>query len=272
VGLQAVSFGTVPTLKAPVALPLGNADTIVNSLGKFPNAGARDLVRGAAETGFFSYNEPSCSGAGIGGPDVGQQLAVVGLGSVPVVGKLLSGIAGAFLGNHAAAVRNEQATLCRAVPAANNFLRGIDTAFALGQLDTATASQALDQGLQNWLGQVKPILKDTGGKCNAACVYEKAFRAAIEKRKQDYALIDAQNSSGAQGLLGGVVNAVSDAASTVVRAVTGSAPAFGQVGAAYSQDSYGAPAGVVSSGSLPGVVVIGGLLLAVVVVAKILGR
>jgi hypothetical protein len=255
---------------------LGNADTIVNSLGKFPNAGARGLVRGAAETGFFSYNEPSCSGAGIGGPGVASQFADAALGAVPEIGGLLKSLAGAFQMHHAAAVRNEQATLCQAVPAANNFLRGIDTAVSLGQMDTATAAQTLDQGFQNWLAQVKPILKDTGGKCNAACVYEKAFRAAIEKRKQDYALIDAQNSSGAQGLLGGVVNAVNDAASTVVRAVSSAVPAFGQVGGAISQTSYGGPvpvqAGVLDSGSLPGVVVIGGLLLAAVVAAKILGR
>jgi hypothetical protein len=127
---------------------------------------------------------------------VGTQLEGVaikaGLSAVPVVGGLLSGLSGVFTGGHAKAVAREQSTLCEAVPGANAFLRQIDGFVQTGQLDYATAAGALDQGLQNWLAGVKSILKDAGGKCNAACFYEMGFRAAIDARKQNYAAASAQ--------------------------------------------------------------------------------
>jgi hypothetical protein len=215
VGLQYISNGTVSFLKASVSRPTGNADTITNALGPYPNQNARDVIYGAASTGFFSYDSPGCRGAGVGGPGIGTSLLGAGLGSVPVVGGVLKTIFGVFGAHHAAAVRNEQATLCQAVPDANNFLRGIDTAVAQGKIDTATAIQVLEQGYQNWRGEVGAVLQDTGGKCNAACIQEKGFRAAIEYRKQNYALMDAQNASGAQGLLNGVVDAARGVVSTV---------------------------------------------------------
>jgi hypothetical protein len=114
------------------------------------------------------------------------------------------------------------------VPDANNFLRAVDQMIAAGQLDVASAPSVLEQGFQNWRGEVGAILKDTGGKCSAACVYEKAFRAAIEKRKLDYASIAVQNVRGARGIIGGVVNAATGAAASVggaIASVFGGSPA-----------------------------------------------
>ncbi len=284
-GLQFISNQAVSTLKPPLSLPAGNADTITNALGPwngkpgFDNR-TRDLVRGAAETGFFSYDTPSC-GRSSGGPGVGSQLKSLGivtgvqagLSAIPVVGGAISSLAGLVLKpfqHHAQAVKTEQATLCQAVPDANNFLRGIDAAVASGQLDRDTAAQALEQGFQNWRAEVAGILKDSGGKCNAACGFEKAFRAAIEKRKQDYALAGAQNSSGAQGLLHGVVNAFEGAVSTVrafISPSTFSPPAsgsdrgFGTVSAAGASAVGVSAAGLVAGpgpGKLAGFLVIGG--------------
>jgi hypothetical protein len=261
--LQSISNGAVSFLRASVSRPTGNADTITNALGPYPNQAARDLIFGAASTGFFTYSTAACGGGSVGGPGVGTSLVGAGLGAVPVVGGVLKTIFGAFGAHHANAVRNEQATLCTAVPDANNFLRGIDTAIATGQLDTASAAQALEQGYQNWRGEVGAILQDTGGHCNAACIYEKAFRAAIEFRKQNFALIDAQQQSGAQGLLQGVVDAAQGVISTVRGAVSPSQVSYAGGGGAYpSTMSVLSQAGLTPArqSTLAGAVIIGGVL------------
>jgi len=87
----------------------------------------------------------------------------------PWLSKSLSKVFAIFGAHHAAAVKLEQATLCQAVPDANNFLRQIDSLVSTGQMDVATAAQALEQGYSNWRDEVKAILQDTGGKCNYAC-------------------------------------------------------------------------------------------------------
>jgi hypothetical protein len=216
-GLQHISNGAVSFLKAPLALPTGNAETIANSLAPFHKPRDRDAVVTAAQTGFLQGYE-NCGGS-INGPGVGsqiEQLGIVtgvkaGLAAIPVVGGALSGLAGlvtAPFAHHKQAVKTEQATLCRAVPEANNFLRGIDAALAQGQIDAATAVQLMEQGYQNWLPEIRGIIKEGGNTCNAACIERKEFRAAIEKRKQDYAIVAAQSASASQNILHGVSNAV----------------------------------------------------------------
>ena len=224
-GLSQLSFGTVSSLNASAPVPSGNAETITKSLEPFHKGQGRDFVKSAAESGFFSYNEPSCAGAGSGGLNVGQSLIGAGLGSIPIVGGSLAKIFGVFGAHHAAAVKTEQATLCRAVPDANNFLRGIDSAVATGQIDITTAAQALEQGYQAWLPEIQAIIKEGGNTCNAACIYRKAFRAAIEKRKQDYAIIASQNRVGAQGV-SGVVNAVTNTAGSIFSRIAGAVSSF----------------------------------------------
>ncbi len=260
--LQAIQYGSVSFLKAPLSLPAGNADTITKSLEPFHKGQGRNVVYAAASTGFLTYSEPSCGG-GIGGPGAGAQLEQLGLvtgvkaglSAIPVVGNALASLAGLItspLQHHKLAVQKEQATLCRAVPEANNFLRGIDAAVAQRQMDTATAVQVMEQGYQNWLPSIAGIIQERGNTCNEACIQRKAFRAAIEKRKQDYALIDAQNASGAQGLLHGVVDAFNGVVSSVGAALSpsgGSGSALVEAGLTPARQS-----------SLAMTIMVGGLL------------
>jgi hypothetical protein len=102
----------------------------------------------------------------------------------------------------------------------------------------------MQNGLQSWRGEVGAILKDTGGKCNAACVYEKCFQAAIEKRKLDYASAAVQNTRGANGIIGGVVNLLTGAPADSLSA--GVSPLYS--GAPVSAPAYvgGVPSGIVA--------------------------
>jgi hypothetical protein len=254
--LQARSFATVSTLGIPASAPAGNAESITNALLGKSKTG-RAAVLGAATTGFFSYDEPSCGrGVGSGSVNIGAALGGAALGSVPVVGGALKGLFGAFTAHHAQAVKTEQATLCQAVPDANNFLRSIDALVASGQLDTASAVNAMQQGFQQWRSaEIARILKDTGGKCNAACVYEKCFQAAIEKRKLDYASASVQNTRGANGVIGGAVNLLTGAPASSVSA--GVTPLYSGAPAAAPAYVGGVPSGIVSA--IPGAPVQAGL-------------
>jgi hypothetical protein len=209
--LQAIKVGTVSTYNPPAVQPVGNADTIVNSLEPFPNQSSRDACRTSAQTGFVPL-PGSCAGGGTG---VVSAVVKVGASAVPVVGGIVSALTGIFTAHHAQAVKTEQQVLCAAEPDANNFLRGIDSAVAQGQITMDQAAAALDQGYQNYLQEVSGIIK-TGSKCNAACVYSKCFQAAILKRKQDYAFNAASYVAGSQGVPGGVVSAVAGAVSAAV--------------------------------------------------------
>ncbi|MGH7744700.1 MAG: hypothetical protein ACREQ5_07780 [Candidatus Dormibacteria bacterium] len=220
---------TVSNLGTTLPQPLGSADTIVASLQPIipgfsaaKMAPAVALVRSAAETGRIpDYAEKSCA-TGSKGLGTGTQLGLAtaqaglqaGLGAVkigtqalnaiPILGSLISTavsfIAAPFQ-HHAQAVATEQATLCAAVPDAQNFLAQVDQYVESGQWDHVTAVQQMEAGFTSWRIEVKGILQDVG-KCNAACVYEKAFRAAIEKRKLDYQQIESTLSLGSKSLAG----------------------------------------------------------------------
>jgi len=280
----------------PVRPVVGSADTITNALAPFPNSGVRAAVYAAASTGNIpDYTEPSCRGAGIQNANYGEQLAEVGLKAVPVVGGLLSGVVGAFGAHHAAAVKQEQAVLCAEVPGIQAFLRSIDAAVFQGGADPGAATQAMESAYSTFVSRTASIFKT----CNAACDYRKYVRAAIEKRKLDYALRSESQQSAAQGVLGGAVNAVSSAASSIVRAFTGATPTLalpistglpvplaGQSAAVpagggdFSAAGFDPSATVLQQagftparqGSLAGVLLVGGLLLSAVVLSKILGR
>ncbi len=223
---------TVSRLVASNPLPQGNADTITNGLAPFPNAGVRGAVYAAASTGEIpAYNEPSCSGAGIQNSDyvgsIGAAAAKNLFPSIPIIGGVLSGIVSAFGAHHAAAVKQEQAVLCAEVPGIIAFLRSVDAAVLQGA-DPATASQALDSAYATFEQRTQIIFKS----CNAACDYRKYVRAAIEFRKQNYALMVAQNAKGAQGVLGGVVNAVTGAVNSLLPTTpgAGASPAYAAAG------------------------------------------
>ena len=175
---------------AALSVPVVDAQSYVKTLEPFANNGERQGTIDAFNTGLLPpYNEPSCRGT-VSSFNVGAALETTAeqsaLGSVPFVGGLLDNLLGGIQGHHAAAVKLEQATLCQAVPLATAFLQSIDQLVFSGQLDAQTAAAALNQGFQNWRPRVKNILKDTGGKCNAACAYEKYYLAAIAGRKLQY--------------------------------------------------------------------------------------
>src|SRR5258708_1360393 len=221
---------SVSRLVASNPLPQGNADTITNALAPFPNAGVRGAVYAAASTGEIpAYNEPSCSGAGIQNSDyigsIGAAAAKNLFPSIPIIGGVLSGIVGAFGAHHAAAVKQEQAVLCAEVPGIIAFLRSVDAAVLQGA-DPDTASRALDSAYATFEQRTQIIFKS----CNAACDYRKYVRAAIEFRKQNYALMVAQNAKGAQGVLGGVVNAVTGAVNYLLPTTPGASPAYAAAG------------------------------------------
>lgn len=208
---------TVSTLIAASPIPPGNADTITNSLAPFANSSVRDAVYRAASTGTIpDYNEPSCVGAGIQTGDYTTAIASAGLKSIPVVGSFLSAALGIFGAHHAAAVKLEQATLCSEVPGIQNLLRAIDQAVLQGA-NLNDAIQTLENGYSTFVSRVAKIYKS----CNAACDYQKYVRAAIEFRKQNYAIIAAQYEQGAQGVVGGVVSAITGAVNSLLPTTPG---------------------------------------------------
>lgn len=213
-------LNTISRLVASNPQPTGNADTITNALAPFANSGVRDAVYKAASTGIIPpYNEPSCAGAGIAAGDYTTAIASAGLKAVPVIGGLLSGVLGAFGAHHAAAVKLEQATLCSEVPGIQNLLAMVDQAVSQGA-DLDQATQALESGYQTFISRTQKIFKS----CNAACDYQKYVRAAIEFRKQNYALIVANNQRGGQGVIGGVVSSVTGAFNSLLPTTPGAAP------------------------------------------------
>ena len=280
--------GLVSDLNPPVNSPVGSADTITKSLAPFPNSSVKAQVYAAASTGNVpDYTEPSCRGAGIQSANYGEQLASAGIRAVPVGGGFLSSVVGMFGAHHTAAVKKEQGILCAEVPGIQAFLRSIDVAVSQGA-DTGAATQAMEAAYSTFVSRTVSIFKS----CNAACDYRKYVRAAIEYRKLNYSLRSASQHSAAQGVIGGVVNAASSVLGKVASVFTGVTPtqalpiATGLPVALPGQTAV-VPAGggdfsaagltpsatvLQQSGSVPVVLLVGGLLLSVVVLSKILGR
>src|SRR5260370_1450005 len=127
---------------------------------------ARALGYKAALTGFLADYRDGCGGAVGSGSSVGGALVKTGIAAslnvIPIVGSALSSVFGKVVGifgaHHAAAVKLEQATLCQAVPDANNFLRQIASLVATGQMGVAAASPPLQPDTSNCRRHVKPLL------------------------------------------------------------------------------------------------------------------
>ncbi len=103
------------------------------------------------------------------------------------LGGAITSLFGEIFGAHAAAVGREQAALCAAIPAANQFLQQIDQAFQSGQLTAGQAASLLDEVVLQYENGVAPIVKMTSAACNAACVYLRMLQAIVAKRKAQYA-------------------------------------------------------------------------------------
>jgi hypothetical protein len=92
---------------------------------------------------------------------------------VPGIGPFLSQIIGIFGANHAAAVANEQATICQVAGIINQAIAYVDSLVVSGKISPATAVA----GLQSYIAQVTTQLQTIEKKCNAACVYEAQLAA-----------------------------------------------------------------------------------------------
>jgi hypothetical protein len=205
--------------------PKGNADTIVASIGSASvpahlKTAYLAALRAVAESGNLpDYHDGPCSGGqgsgGIGtktklglvtaqaGLQVGLSAIKIGttaLNAVPVLGQILSSAISLIslpFAHHQAAIQKEQATLCQAVPDAQNFLAQVDQYVVTGQWDHVTAVTEMEAGFTAWRREVAGIIHDTAGRCDESCFYERYFRAAIEKRKLDYQQIESTLSQAA---------------------------------------------------------------------------
>lgn len=138
------------------------------------------------------------SSIGSGAVSVGGMLATNPVTLIPGlvtmgVGAIVTGIGDLFT-HHAKAVAKEQGTLCAAVPAANATLEQLDEWLASGQVTASTVSQALDALLANFQAMTAPITSH-GSTCNEGCIYNRALRGIVARRKADLAAA----ASGAYG-------------------------------------------------------------------------
>src|SRR5260370_32798926 len=206
---------SVSNLGSTIPQPKGNADPMVAAVGSKGVPGHLlkvylPMLRSAAETGRIpDYHDGPCSGGATpsGGIGVGTQLGLAtaqaglqagiaaikigttALNAIPVVGQILSSaiiLITLPFQHHQQAVHNEQATLCQAVPDAQNFLAQVYQYVQSGQCDYVTAVQQMEVGFTAWRSVIAGIITETGNRCDEACFYERFFRAAIEKTKLDY--------------------------------------------------------------------------------------
>lgn len=155
-----------------------------------------DCATGSSTSGAFADVQQAgqFAGLGVGATQTVGSIAGFGTSAIPIVGSainLFTGVFSAIVGHHAAAVRLEQATLCRAVPDANAVLAQLDAAYHAGQLGGAQMKTALEQLFQQFQAVVSAIAKPPAfdpattqqtHHCNAACVYERALRGIIDAK------------------------------------------------------------------------------------------
>jgi hypothetical protein len=104
---------------------------------------------------------------------------------IPGIGPFLDQIIGIFGANHAAAVANEQATICQVAGIINQAIAYCDSLVISGKISPATGYA----GLQAYVAQVKTQLQTIEKKCNAACVYEAQLDAHVAFAQSYYAAI-----------------------------------------------------------------------------------
>ncbi len=102
------------------------------------------------------------------------------------VGAIFSAIFGGIFGRHARKVAEEQQTLCDTLTQVSAAFKQVDAMVVAGTLKPDQALTMLEQVKVGFNQAVIPILKEGGGKCNAACVYKQKIQEEIEKRKKDY--------------------------------------------------------------------------------------
>jgi hypothetical protein len=196
-------LGSVPADSTFADLVLPSSQ--VSSRAGFRAADRQNIINAVAQ-GYIPAYSPCNPNAGPSVPSVVTSIGMSALKLAPktgaaapfvAVGGAIATLFGSIFGAHAAAVGREQAALCAAIPAANQFINQIDQAFQSGQLTAGQAGSLLDQVQQQYQAGVAPILKMSSSACNAACVYLRQLQAIVAKRKAQYQDAAAQQAQAA---------------------------------------------------------------------------
>lgn len=103
---------------------------------------------------------------------------------IPAVGALGIGIGRSFLGlfggSHKKKVALEQSTNAAALEQADRELGQIELEVNAGMLKGDAIGTRLDTVKQTFAATVAPVIQETGGKCNAACVWKKQLHDKVE--------------------------------------------------------------------------------------------
>ena len=134
---------------------------------------------------YYKCTPGDCGAPGTnfgGGALPAIQAATAGLGTAasvdpePISKGILAGVAaimGGFTAAHAAAVANEQSTICEVAVNTNRYLQALEQAVKGGQLTADSAASVVNQ----LATQFDVILQAITKSCNAACGFRIALRA-----------------------------------------------------------------------------------------------
>lgn len=199
-----------PAQAAAVGMPLNTISKTPGFTQAVFNTIVSDVTAGAISEYADSAYQVECSKAPA--PSLSGTLTAVGSGlalkiagmsfvagpaaPVLIVAGAVLGIFSMILNHHALAVQREQGTLCAAVPAFNTAVQTVVSAVQAGTITPSVGAASLQQVLQDFQTTVQPIMKDSSGSCNAACVMFKdatAIVALYTSQFQDLASSQAAN-------------------------------------------------------------------------------
>jgi len=177
---------------------------------------------GLAAVGAATAAEVSAAGGAAAAAAAGGAAgAAAGVASViPIIGPIIGAIIGLFaliFEHHAMAVKNEQDTLCAAVPAANNYLDIIRQAVEDGTSTPAVGIAALNSLGTDFQNAVGSIRKENTTTCNAACEMWQQLKAIIEVQSAvyEFQIANPSASSPVSSVVSSVEASISSALSTV---------------------------------------------------------
>jgi hypothetical protein len=214
----------------------------IRSTAGFTQTVYNNIVQAASQGNFATFNPTNCSGitpsgakivntaGGLALTGLGTGFAVAGVASsiaAPITAgaSLLVGLFGSIFSHHAAKVKQEQQTICAAVPAASDSLKAIDQAVKAGTITPDQGIQALQNLLSSFQQAVAPIIKMDSSHCNAACVWVKQLTAIVIKKSSDY-----QDMETVQAAASSAQAAASQPITSAAGTPTGSAAAVASTG------------------------------------------
>lgn len=138
------------------------------------DCGAPSQIPGISSAQIVGLSGSAAGGlaSGLGAAGIIGGAATLGITSAISVG--VAAIEGIFA-HHAAAVKDEQSTICAVMNYFNPLLQGIDAAVASGQISTDQANTYLQQVVLTAKNGLAGIMKI----CDAACVYQAILQAHV---------------------------------------------------------------------------------------------